>query len=595
MTISANFPAINPSLLLDFANTKALDPRITFSRPTTATYYDNHTTVVAEQNLLRQSQTFGTSPWGIGSITVTANTTTAPDGTSTAFSLIPTATTAQHFIGQEIAFAATAYTCSIYAKPNGYNFVQLNHYAAGIYANFDVSGGTVTQSSGTTSTSITSVGNGWYRCSMTYTSAATNYNVLILPITSGTVGSFPSETTNGTSGIFVWGAQVEQRSSVTAYTPTTTTAITNYIPVLQTAAINAPRFDFNPTTGESLGLLIEEQRTNLILQSQFASGWTYSGASGVLASDIAPDGTQTAGLLIPDTTLARHRVYQNATVVTATSYTMSIYVKAFGYTKFALREDASTGSAASFDLSTGTVLVGGSSASITSVGNSWYKCTFTSTSSGTSFNLGIQALPNTYQAGDNIVGTWTGNGYSGIYIWGAQLEAGAFPTSYIPTVASQVTRSADAASMTGTNFSSWYNISQGTLYAEIKPMSISATSYGVFTFDDGTGNNTVGLTTYSGNGQLSYAINGSGSGYLTTNPITLGQTAKISGSFAQYSSAIDLNGGTVVTGTTNTVPTVTTARIGYSTRATQYLNGTIKKLAYYPIALSNAELQEITS
>ena len=225
-----------------------------------------------------------------------------------------------------------------------------------------------------------------------------------------------------------------------------------------------PRFDYDPITLACKGLLIEESRINLLLQSNTfeAANWTKSNGSLTDNATTSPNGTLDGDLYIPNVTSNRHRVIQTATVVTATSYTMSVYAKAGNYSKIALREDASTGNAASFDLSDGTVLVGGTAASIAPVGNGWYRCTFTSTSSGTSFTFGVQVLKPTYVAGNSITESWAGNGTDGVYLWGADLEAGAFPTSYIPTTTTAVTRNADVATMTGTNFSNFYNHLAGT-------------------------------------------------------------------------------------------------------------------------------------
>ena len=564
---------VEPTLLLDFVNSKTLDPRITFTRSTTATYYDAKSSAVAEQNLLTYSEQFDNAIWTKTNTTITANSTTAPDGTTTADTL--TATAINGSVGENNTYViGNSYTFSVWIlRKTGTGNVTIS-------ANSNETGGVVQSVTGT-----------WTRFTHTITSTVTSGAPYIKLSISG-------------DEVYIWGAQLENRSTVTAYTPTTTQAITNYIPVLQTAAINAPRIDYDPVTRLPNGFLVEEARTNLLTYSQFSAGWSNNNSTNTINTIIAPDGTQTGAQLVENTSNTKHFANQIVSSGgTATGdYTCTVYAKYAGrYLCISLSNGVTGSTVAYIDLTTGIItqaatLFGSGwsnlSASVIAVGNGWYRCSITSTKTATGTAQAIIYSSNASTGGEGV--TYTGNGYSGIYIWGAQVEAGSFATSYIPTVASQVTRSADVAVMTGTNFSSWYNISQGTLYAEIKPMSISATSYGVFTFDDGTGNNTVGLTTYSGNGQLSYAINGSGSGYLTTNPITLGQTAKISGSFAQYSSAIDLNGGTVVTGTTNTVPTVTTARIGYSTRATQYLNGTIKKLAYYPVALSNAELQEMT-
>ena len=121
-----------------------------------------------------------------------------------------------------------------------------------------------------------------------------------------------------------------------------------------------------------------------------------------------------------------------------------------------------------FNLSTGTA--SGTGASIVSVGNGWYLCIGTvtvNTTGSTGINFSIN---------NGSTNSYTGDGYSGIYLWGAQLEAGAFPTSYIPTTSASVTRNADVASMTGTNFSSWYRQDAGCFYAEYAPVYTASAS-----------------------------------------------------------------------------------------------------------------------
>ena len=92
MTIQQNYPSTKPALLLDFANTKKLDPRITFTRASTATYYDGKTNAKAEENLLVRSQEFDNAIWAKTTTTVTTNSFVAPDTTASARS--PTAQSA---------------------------------------------------------------------------------------------------------------------------------------------------------------------------------------------------------------------------------------------------------------------------------------------------------------------------------------------------------------------------------------------------------------------------------------------------------------------------------------------------------------------
>jgi hypothetical protein len=597
--------SVRPSLLLDFANTKALDPRITFARASTARFYDGRSVAKAEENLLIRSQEFDDAAWALNAtaITRTGNTTTAPDGTTTADSAVGDGTTAFHYFGQSIALASTStYAFSFYAKANGLNFVQVLLGSAPSFANFDITAGAgaIGTSGGQFgSLAIQDVGNGWYRCSLLMTNPNSSQVYLGLS-NNASAARAPSFATSG--GIFLWGAQLEQRSSVTAYTPTTTQPITNYVPVLLSAANNVARFDHNPVTGESLGLLIEEQRTNLLLRSEEFdnASWSKTNSSITANTIVAPDGTLTGDKLVENTSTGQHRVLQSGVSTTAsTSYTASFYAKAAERNRVMWFDNASaSNTVVTFDLSSGSIVSEYSSgvATITSVGNGWYRCSVRSTtgSAQTSFSHSIVLV----QSG--TTNSYTGDGFSGIYIWGAQLEAGAFPTSYIPTVASQVTRSADAASMTGANFSSWYRADRGTVFSDF--ICNSTTSYASragLSISDGTASNRIiqSVSVASPN-SISGIVTAPGSAVtLTTNVTTaIGVNNKQALAFAANNFAASANGGAAVTSTSGGVPVVNTARIGTSesTIGQLSLNGTIKKLAFYPEKLSNAELQALT-
>ena len=574
MSISANFPNVRPSLLLDFAQSQQLDPRVTFSRSTTAPYYDGKTSVLAEQNLLLQSQTFGSWSYVVSS-TVTANSTTAPDNTSTGSLLTFNTTGISGYVAQDLTLVTgNIYAYSVYAKVGNSSKFQLQSNNGAIRGTFDLVALTYTNISGTPlSSGLISVGNGWYRCYFTF--AAT---------LSTTVPSYIRGDTGTAIGdnIYVWGAQLEQRSSVTAYNATTTTALTNYIPQLLTAPINAPRFDFNPTTGESLGMLIEQSSTNLLLYSeQFDNAaWTKSNSTITANTIVAPDGTLTGDKLVENTTASvAHNVgFFGSSVTLGTSYSLSIYAKAGERSRFWLR-GTGTGNVASayFDLSAGTVLSG--TGTITPVGNGWYKCS----ASGVSDVTGATAwnsLIYLVDTGTNYV--YTGNGYSGIYIWGAQLEALAFPTSYIPTTSAQVTRASDNASMTGTNFSSWYNNAQGTFYSEFARINAGTLGYpalfttdSILVFADTVNEN---MKNIYANNQLSIVSSGTGQKKV---------------SFV-YSQAVGY--GFIINGTgfINNTSQVNSATFINFNPAGNPTSIRIKKFAYYPQALTSAQLQALT-
>ena len=595
-----NRPSTKPSLLLDFAYTRKLDPRITFTRASIGTYYDSYTSAVAEQNLSLYSQDFDTvtNGWTVAGGTATANNTTAPDGTSTAEKFTEDSASSTHrFLqsaGNRAATASgTTYTFSVYLKYIGRQYIQLNLSAFKSTSRviFDIQNGTVSDAS-TATASIVSVGSSWYRCIATVVADQTGSGPQItIGGNSTSTGNGETYTGSGTDAFYVWGFQIEIRAAVTAYTPTTTVAITNYIPVLQTAASGIARFDNNPTTRESLGLLIEESRTNLLTySSDFTNAaWTKAAATITTAADVAPDGTQTAQLFIPDSTSAFHYAL-GGTMTVSSTYTSSCYMKYAGqqYGHVFLSQAGNNGG--TFDLINGTAVITGTgnTGGMTLVGNGWYRCFVTQTSVQLTYTrIGTGA----------VNAASTGNGYSGIYIWGAQLEAGAFATSYIPTVASTVTRAADSASMTGTNFSSWYNVAQGTMYGEVVTGNTSAISGGQPYFVGAIRSDTsnaiaMGFDSVSANWNQVYV-----GGVNVVNigaPATANSTNKIAFAFATNNFAVSSNGASVLTDTSGAMPTVSALYLGenrVTTKATLW----VKRFTYFPVALTSIELQGLTS
>jgi hypothetical protein len=598
MTIQANFPAIKPSLLLDFANTKQLDSRITYTRASTATFYNGVTTAKAEENLVLYSQDFDNVYWNKNNCNITPNTTTAPDGTSTADSLIENTANTIHYLSAPIGggVIGQVYTVSIYAKANTRTIILL--YTAmngggGTY--FDLSAGTIGTTNGVapTSSAISSVGSGWYRCSITYTATITSgVNAFqCFLVQSGTTVSY---TGDGTSGVFVWGAQLEQRSAVSAYTATTTQAITNYIPALQTAASGVARFDNNLTTGESLGLLIEESRSNLNTYSDDLANaaWTKVASSITSNTIVAPDGTLTGDKLVEDSANAAHYVTSNAPSVTSgTAYTLSVYAKAGERSVLQIVPSASgfPVSFANFNLATGAIgtLSGLTSTSITLVGNGWYRCSVTVTASATT-TASVNFIVQTSSSASRV-GTYQGDGFSGIFLWGAQFEAGSFATSYIPTVASQVTRAADAASMTGTNFSTWYRADEGAAFVDIVLPSTAPVDCYPFRI---TGASAL-VFGYKDSGTLVRPITGTVSG----NGVSTTASYKASGAYSFTANEKNgaVNGTLAGVTTTGAFGLNTAVEIGGFNSSAGKLNGCIKKIAYYPLRVTNAQLQALTS
>ena len=345
-------------------------------------------------------------------------------------------------------------------------------------------------------------------------------------------------------------------------------------------------------TGECLGRSVWESRTNLLTYSEEFdnAAWTKTNASILSNQVIAPDGTLTGDKLVEslDVGQTEHRV-SGAATTTAVSTTFTVFAKKAERNWMYLRfiNSAGTAQRAWFNLDTGVVGARDSGTStIQNIGNGWYRCSFTLTAFA-----GANAL-RVYTATADSDLDYTGDGYSGIYIWGAQLELGSFATPYIPTVASQVTRVADSAVMTGVNFSSWYRADEGTLVLE---GAAAGSSGALITIAEGalsTNRILITLPTPSISGNILFAaVNGTTQASLSGTPTT--STAnKVAGSYAVNDYKVCLNGGTVGTDTAALVPVVDNLRLGQTVGTT--FSGYYRRVTYYNRSLTSAELQAIT-
>ena len=370
------------------------------------------------------------------------------------------------------------------------------------------------------------------------------------------------------------------------------------------APINAdlPRFDYDPTTLVCKGLLIEEARTNLFLYSaEFDNAYWPKTRSTITANaTTSPDGTLTGDKLVESIDNSTHYIARIDTTTNTSANTWSIYAKASERPSIniSVREGTTflRSANATFNLSAGTVgavaVAGGASgtATIQNAGNGWYRCSLTVTLGGADLNSQVLFLIN-----NGSVSSYQGNGTSGIFIWGAQLEVGAFPTSYIPTVAATVTRNADVAKMTGTNFSDWYNASEGVFVADFNSVDVGAGRFpNVITASNGSFAERIFLALNAGARRAAvysssanqYEISGGPIGSTTANAFNRLAVAYKVNSF--NSAAL---GSLSITDTSGVVPTVDRLNLGSSATSTSALNGNLIALRFYPQRLINAEVQ----
>ena len=526
---------------------------LTFTRASTATRVNADGLIEkVRTNLILQSNQFDTAPWDLGAITETSGQS-GYDGSSNAW-LITKDANAYRAIEQPVTITGI-YTFSIYAKTNTATNTHLRDLANGVGATFDLTTGTISAITAL-SASMDSVGGGWYRCSITVDTSTTIVGVYI---------DFAIATA---SSIFIQDTQAETGDIATEYIPTTTTAVS----VGMIAGV--PRIDY---TGGGCGkLLLEPQRTNIKTYSEDFSataGWSASiigGSTAVFTANygISPDGTQNADRLQLSLNGGSYSDWISYNAVSiATTYTYSVYVKSLSGTK-TLEFLGGT--------PTGNILK--------TITTEWTRIThtFTATSGDLYPRFLIQSGGTTAISVD-------------ILVYGAQLEASSYPTSYIPTLASSVTRLADAASKSG--ISSLINSTEGVLYAEIAALADDLTNR-LLSLSDGTSTNRIFLGFNSLSNSIRFRVQVNNVYQAEDNFIVADTTQylKIGFKFKENDFALWINGVEVLvdnSGSTFSSNTLNTLSFDSGAGGSDFF-GKCQSLMVFPTVLSDDDLTLLT-
>jgi hypothetical protein len=360
-------------------------------------------------------------------------------------------------------------------------------------------------------------------------------------------------------------------------------------------AINVPRLDY--TLGSCPSILVEPARTNLLLRSEEFdnASWTKQNASITANTTTSPDGTSTADKLIEDTSTGLHSVARIGAIASAGTYTLSVYAKAAERTNIAIG-NSSSNHFAIFNLSLGTIVQGSqgtvTNGAISSVdANGYYRisCNITVTAA-TSITINLVSTGTTTN--------YTGNGTSGLFIWGAQLELGSNATSYIPTTTATVTRNADVISKTG--ISSLINSEEGVLFFKISNLQQTVNTANWITLSDSTTNatNYLGLR-FDVDGTINYRIIVGGviQANLTTAAVNQSLSRKIAikwkvNNFSLYIDGLEI--GSDLSGSVFPINTLSALRFNFNGTSNSFF-GKLENLIVYPTALTNAQLAQLTT
>jgi hypothetical protein len=543
-------------------------------RATSATRVDaNGLVEIPRTNLVLRSNSLNTSPWAIllSEVSINENFAISPDGTQDA-NKINFLTGNTRFTQSISVSQNTTYTLSFYVK------------------NIDAT--QVSISIGNTNLPITNYFSQistteWKRVSFTFT---TNTGVTVIS---------PQITRDGTIGrsVLIYGVQLEVGSTATEYIPTVASIRTKFAGITQdgSSASNIPRLDY--TNGSCPSILVEPQRTNLALRSEEFNdvSWVKIDATISANATNSPSGTLTADKLIEGSLTGQHYATRNITnqnalfsfsVFAKKSERNFLYLQAFA----TLPNNFTYVPFAYFNLDNGTVgNVSGATATIQDFGNGWYRCTLNCTSifSQLSASVGMYIMTATA----NGVSSYLGNGTSGIFIWGAQAEAGAYPTSYIPTTSASVTRNADVISKTG--ISSLIGQTEGTILIDAN-LNVNTSERRLITISNGTETQrifvwTLGTTLYTTFNSISVNL---GNFPIGTAKIAIGYT--ISGGNTNYS--IKVNNNALITGTAAAAPNPLSAiNLGSSATGVLILTDRVNLTTIWKTRLSNTELATLTT
>lgn len=374
--------------------------------------------------------------------------------------------------------------------------------------------------------------------------------------------------------------------------------------VMQTATTNTPRFNYayNGSAWVAKGLLIEPAATNLLLRSrEFDNASWYKVDTTVTANAATGVGGDATMDLCTEGSAGTSYIWQTATIAANSTNTFAIDLKrgnhdwVFVY----MYESAFDGNSvrAWFNLATGAVGTvvntgtgSGATASVRNLGNGIYRCILTGAINNSATGIAAQLFSASASGEYGRVSGATR------YQDRAQLESGSVATSFIETTTATATRAADVALISGTNFSNFFNPVEGAFVVECDSAAAPSSSVCPFAVSDGTTNNRMQVNANNGSAGFFVAVAGTAQASIATggSAPTANTTFKRAAAYKLKDFAVSNNGSAAVTATSGTVPTVSQLSIGGLNTGSQ-LNGHVRRLTYYPVRLSDAQLVALST
>lgn len=376
--------------------------------------------------------------------------------------------------------------------------------------------------------------------------------------------------------------------------------------LIETVAIDKPRIDYTDSL-TSPSFLLEPQSTNLFQRSEEFdnSYWTKNNLSVTPNQLASPNGSTNADKVILDsgTNNINGGLYREISTTASTQYAFSIFAKKGEYRYGTIGFGSNASNGFNFDLEQGIILSEfNASSQYTNVskemidyGNGWYKLIVVTTDDiGSNRFIGIRPH-NTVPTATNNNYPSTGDGTSGIYVWGAQLEQKSFATSYIPTLGSAVTRSAETCNNAGN--STVFNDTEGVLYAEIAALADDLTNR-VISISDSSNDNAVTLRFKNNTNQLNFQVRANDANAIfrniTVSDIT--EFAKVAFKYKSGESSVFVNGTKVLSISETFTFTNTLNQLRFEAASTaDDFYGKTKSVYVFNETLTDDELQQLTS